>query len=742
MKRPRISRDASSKSATHSSQPLDSPTSSFSQTQFAFHHSTQQPQDQHNLCISDLNPDSDTTFLTGHLTGLPDASQRQHPQSFPASTRDRISHPFDTTGAYGNISGQRQGNLGISPDSFTSHQSGQSTEIGYSHDHDGGLANPVRLLAEAAEEDSHGSDLAENVIQDETLKEPALPPQYHIPETLLAMVTPEGLHSQIDQPGLEAEFLAEGLEKLLSDKGKRDLDSGDKRFFKPARREVKRDLGPEYNPLALALVTKREVEAFFGSFFSKLHPMLPVLDSSLHTPEFVESRSAFLLTAICAQGASLTPGAEQATKRLRIHAQRLSDMVSRRGFASVEIVAAFLIWISWLPSSESFQEERLWHETKYAINMAVELGLARPVLESKASLLADPWLSACLEDISLNNWDNVERIIRNRQRLWIHLFLWDSSLSLAFGKATRFTQDDLIRNENWCFHRLAIREDNVTTACVGLRRLLVGLSDVLRSEILIRCDMTSEWVVEKVDTYLGPWHKYWTGRCDGSAYLELMFRHTRLWSLSYGLQGLISRGGRIEALSKDCFNAALSSCEFVCQQLRASKGLWGFPNTMGPMLSFEALLAIRLFPYSGEINITARARLLGLLSQLSLLLEQIGTTPAHRLGTAAVYGHHLQVYIRRRILSLCLSHHQQETNQLGTITDPNSAFGRSFGSGTSPNTLLGTNINQFFGNSRVSPTDQTQASMNLNWDGVSTLNFLDTPSGWTDEFFRLFGGEQ
>lgn len=112
----------------------------------------------------------------------------------------------------------------------------------------------------------------------------------------------------------------------------------------------------------------------------------------------MQGRSAFLLTAICAHGASLTPGAEEATKRLRIHAHRLSEQISRRKFASVEvgvviplhgpvqligwhdqIVQAFLIWISWLPSSVPLQEEKLWHETKFAINMAVELGLAKVI---------------------------------------------------------------------------------------------------------------------------------------------------------------------------------------------------------------------------------------------------------------------------------------------------------------------------------------------------------------------------
>lgn len=58
-----------------------------------------------------------------------------------------------------------------------------------------------------------------------------------------------------------------------------------------------------------------------------------------------------------------------------------------------QIVKAFLIWISWLPSSVPFQEERLWHETKYAINMGLELELSKPLPSDLRDLgkVSLPW---------------------------------------------------------------------------------------------------------------------------------------------------------------------------------------------------------------------------------------------------------------------------------------------------------------------------------------------------------------
>ena len=153
--------------------------------------------------------------------------------------------------------------------------------------------------------------------------------------------------------------------------------------------------------------------------------------------------------------------------------------------------------MSWLPSSMPFQEERLWHETKYAINMAVELELGKPlaidqherkkVRSTSESWYAEHWqdpsFAACIEGVDLSVAGALDRLARNRERLWLHLFLWDSNLSLAFGKATRFAQDDLIRNETWCYHPLASQNDRVTVACVALRRKLVSQRGRLQTAV-------------------------------------------------------------------------------------------------------------------------------------------------------------------------------------------------------------------------------------------------------------------
>jgi len=180
---------------------------------------------------------------------------------------------------------QSASDLTISPSSNFS----QPTYEG-DHEQDSGLSNPVRLLAEAAEEgalDEWNTTMVQR-LHEETQ---SVPPQYTLPETLEALLAEDSFDSRVVSVDLDNEYLARGLQVMLGDTAKRSLTDTDKRFFKPARNQVKRDLGSEYDPLDLALVTMKEVRVFFASFFAKLHPMLPVMDPILHTPDCQSGQS-------------------------------------------------------------------------------------------------------------------------------------------------------------------------------------------------------------------------------------------------------------------------------------------------------------------------------------------------------------------------------------------------------------------------------------------------------------------
>lgn len=184
---------------------------------------------------------------------------------------------------------------------------------------------------------------------------------------------------------IDLDYLSQGLESLLSDTARDTLGGEDKCFFKPARREIKRDLGAGYDPVAQAFLTQGEVQAFFSSFFMKLHPLLPILDPMLHTPEceFSVKRSIpdafqsfaagppFSYGHLCPRGIAHTWGRRSYetvahTCAAIVRVDFSAWICVSRSSCPVhdpllmnQVVQAFLIWMSWLPSSMPFQEERL-----------------------------------------------------------------------------------------------------------------------------------------------------------------------------------------------------------------------------------------------------------------------------------------------------------------------------------------------------------------------------------------------
>lgn len=47
-----------------------------------------------------------------------------------------------------------------------------------------------------------------------------------------------------------------------------------------------RDVDPELDPLSLALLTEEQVDLFWRTFFSNLHPLIAILDPSIHVRPF------------------------------------------------------------------------------------------------------------------------------------------------------------------------------------------------------------------------------------------------------------------------------------------------------------------------------------------------------------------------------------------------------------------------------------------------------------------------
>lgn len=172
----------------------------------------------------------------------------------------------------------------VSPETVRSQTSWHE---GGDESNDGGLANPVRLLAEAAEEASSGTGgYGEQMgaIRPSSERPPVLPPQYMLPDTMASLLHEGSVDPRIAGLSLDLDFLAQGLQALVAPTARQSLSAEDKAFFKPPKKMVKRDLGADCDPIDLALITETEANAFFDIYFQRLHPLLSVLDPELHKP--------------------------------------------------------------------------------------------------------------------------------------------------------------------------------------------------------------------------------------------------------------------------------------------------------------------------------------------------------------------------------------------------------------------------------------------------------------------------
>jgi hypothetical protein len=135
--------------------------------------------------------------------------------------------------------------------------------------------------------------------------------------------------------------------------------------------------------------------------------------------------------------------------------------------------------------------------------------------------------------------------------------------------------------------------------------------------------------------------------------LRYVYKHGRLWILSFALHGSINGHEDGDAIREDCFNAAVNCCEIAVQDLQEiGEPLYCMLAPSWAMISYAAVLALKLFPSLHGTRPGSEVELLALLSQVSLQLERAGTTPPQRFGIAALLGQHLLMILRTRVAIL------------------------------------------------------------------------------------------
>ncbi|XRM41240.1 hypothetical protein ABZX51_004520 [Aspergillus tubingensis] len=412
-------------------------------------------------------------------------------------------------------------------------------------------------------------------------------------------------------------------------------------YFRPPDADPPRDVGPDLDPIELGLLSLEDAHSLFSVYFVRLHPINGILDPSLHTVDYVRSRSALLFTWILAITAQFDHQSASCAKRLRLHGESLSRLVHTSGYKSVEIVQGYYISLLSATPAPTLSEERSWLYTSYAVAVATELGLDQ--VNFPNTLSSDSIMS--------------QREARNHERTWLRILLWERATSAAYGRATAFPESPLTRNiEKWWLHPLANFTDKDTCAFILLRRHLAGLHHILHQQASFTHD-NPHWVRHLVESTLDQWRITWLPGCTSNAitpsldistaFLTYVYLHNRLWMLSFALNTSTIHS---YALQEDCFSAAVQCCTLAVHDLQSiGEPLYCLLSPSWAMIAYAAALALRLFPALYDTRAGDEGELLGLLGQVALQLEKAGSTPSHRIGIASVLGRHLLCVLRAKV---------------------------------------------------------------------------------------------
>lgn len=432
-------------------------------------------------------------------------------------------------------------------------------------------------------------------------------------------------------------------------------------------------------------------------YFDRLHPFNGVLDPLLHTPDFVRSRSALLFTWILAITAQFDAASNSMAKRLRLHGENLSKYVHANGYRSVEIAQGYYISLLSATPAHTMSEERSWIYTNYAFGMAAELVL--DPLPHSYSLSQLPPRTQDHVNVALNtNTGGArgvdapedayyrQRLARNRERTWLRILLWERAHSSARGRMSSFPETELtLRIKDWWRHPLAHAADRLTCAFILLRRQLAMLHDEIKQQAEQR-HANCHWVRDLVDSTLKPWRQAWLASPDSlitesekisNLHLNYVYMHGRLWTLSFAVYGPANGGPDADAINEDCFEAAVACCEIAVRDLQqVGEPIYCMLAPTWAMISYAAVLALKLFPSLYGTRPGSEVELVALVSQVALQLETAGTTPPHRFGIAALLGQHLFFILRTRanvLKNLAQSGRQVEATETASSSQWKSA---------------------------------------------------------------------
>ncbi|UKZ52838.1 hypothetical protein TrVGV298_006625 [Trichoderma virens] len=343
------------------------------------------------------------------------------------------------------------------------------------------------------------------------------------------------------------------------------------------------------DPIEMGILNLSVAKSLFENFIVVLNPYISQLDPSLHTFFYVRQKSSFLFTAVLAMSAkTFNPIVYNA---LYNHAQDLYTESFRNGAKSTEIVQAILILTYW----KQPQDTRAWTSLGYAIRMCMDMGWHKLTAYSTASRVA-------MDEAR-------RREVRNVERTWYVLFVYDRSISLQTGRPWMIERSAFIESiEAWCGDPIADRNDDLLGAFVTLRLMSSSIFSLhapssRRSEKVPLENMEALLSLKKAS--IERWESHWVQNVERKQSPEeetchkFLIRfygtHFRLQLFSLPLQDVLSSEYSDSSLHLDIIWAAFTGAMDMLKLISRHSGqLYFAQDSIHVMTAYSAAFLVKL----------------------------------------------------------------------------------------------------------------------------------------------------
>ncbi|KAF4342834.1 fungal transcriptional regulatory [Fusarium beomiforme] len=245
------------------------------------------------------------------------------------------------------------------------------------------------------------------------------------------------------------------------------------------------------DPLASRLIDDNDASLYFQLFFQIRHPLIGLLDATLHTREYVYGCSFTLFSVICALGCAVS-----ARPRDRAIYPVLSSLASGNikwciaaSVKSLSTVQAIITFQYWAPLAPRQAEDPYWLSLSHAIQLAKEMGINRPDIVKE-------YVDAEFPNATL---DSKERYIRNYERTWLYTFIADKGFGALNGRLQCISWRTVPRNAaEWWKSPVAEPSDRIISGVIEIRGLLLQAMEK-RRHIVSSPSQILEWHKEAYD---------------------------------------------------------------------------------------------------------------------------------------------------------------------------------------------------------------------------------------------------